>query len=190
MPIHAVVSAMDIGGILKRETATADARVRAIAQIEVAQDWSLRGNVKIVYDWTEEPTIDVLGQKIKLTGQADQKLKGIVTRLERALPRELAKLHLRDHVEKAWTQAFTSLQLNRANPPVWMRITPQVLQFGEYSVAGRTLLVRLGMKATTETFVGNRPADPQRVPLPPLLHLRQNRASSCCISLSSPTTRN
>jgi hypothetical protein len=166
MPIHAVVSAMDIGGILKRETATAHARVRAIARIEVAQDWSLRGKVNIVYDWTEEPTIDFLGQEIKLTSQADEKLKSVVTRLERTLPRELAKLHLRDKVETIWSQAFTSLQLNRTNPPVWMRITPQALQFGGYSVAGSALLVRLGMTATTETFVGNRPANPPRAPLP------------------------
>ena len=168
MPIRAVVSANDIGGILKRETAAGDARVRAIAQVDVAQDWSLRGKVNIVYDWTEEPTIDFLGQKIELTSQADEKLKGVVARLERTLPRELAKLQLRDNVERVWAQGFTSLQLNRTNPPVWMRITPQSLQFGDYSVGGGALLVRLGMKATTETFVGKRPVDPSPVPLPRL----------------------
>ena len=51
MPLHAVVSALDIGGILKRETATADARVRAIVRLDVAPDWSPRGTVSIAYDW-------------------------------------------------------------------------------------------------------------------------------------------
>ncbi|MEG3146464.1 DUF4403 family protein [Sphingomonas sp. RT2P30] len=166
MPLHAVVSAEDIGGILKRETATADAHVRVVVKLDVAPDWSPRGSIAIAYDWTDAPHIDFLGQRIEFTGKADAKLKGVIAGLERTLPRELAKLHFREQVAHAWASAFTSIELNEANPPVWMRITPQTLNYGGYTVSGRTLTLRLGMKAGTETFVGPQPADPKPTPLP------------------------
>ena len=166
MPLHAVVSAQDIGGILKRETAHADAHVRAIVRLDVAPDWSPRGRISIAYDWTDAPHVDFLGKRIEFTSKADAKLKGVIAQLERTLPRELARLRFRQQVAQAWASAFTSVELNKANPPVWMRITPQTLAYGGYAVSGRTLTLRLGMKAGTETFVGPRPADPRETPLP------------------------
>lgn len=173
MPIRAVVRAKDIGGILKQETATANAQVRAVARLSLDDRWNPRATMNIEYDWTDAPHVDFLGQRIEFTNAADSKLKGIVARLERTLPRELAKLNLRADIERLWGQAFTSLQLNRANPPVWMRITPQQLQYGGYTINGRRLELRLGMKARTETFVGDRPEDPARTPLPPLARLAE-----------------
>ncbi|MBD3730191.1 MAG: DUF4403 family protein [Sphingomonadales bacterium] len=167
MPIHVVVHARDIGGILKQETATADARLRAVARLNLAEDWNLTGKVDIQYDWTDAPHVDFLGQRIEFTDKADAQLARVIARLERTLPRELAKLNLRGQVEELWGQAFTSLQLNESNPPVWMRVTPQELQYGGYSLSGRRLNLKLGIRATTETFVGDRPPNPERTPLPP-----------------------
>jgi hypothetical protein len=166
MPLHAVVSAQDIGGVVKRETATADAQVRALVTLDLAPDWSPRGTVDIRYDWSDAPHIDILGQRIEFTSKADAKLAGVIAKLERTLPRELAKLSVREHVAAAWASAFTSLQLNRANPPVWMRVTPQALSYGGYAIVGQQLTLRLGMTARTETFVGPRPPDPAPTPLP------------------------
>jgi hypothetical protein len=166
MPLHAVVSAEDIGGLLKRETANADAHVRAVVRLDVAADWSPRGRITIAYDWVDAPHIDFLGQRVEFTSKADAKLKEVIAQLERTLPRELAKLHFREQVAHAWASAFTAVELNKADPPVWMRITPQTLAYGGYAVSGRTLTLKLGMKARTETFVGPRPVDPQATPLP------------------------
>ena len=168
MPISAVIHARDVGGLVKQETATARAQVRAIVHLDLAADWSLRGKVDIAYDWTQEPAVDVMGKHIVLTSKADTKLQGVVAKLERTLPAEIAKLQFRQQIENSWNSAFTSLLLNRDNPPVWMRVTPQELQYGGYSVQGRKLVLQLGMKALTETFVGDRPADPARIPLPPV----------------------
>ena len=166
MPISAVIQARDIGGLIKQETATAKAQVRAIVHMELNPDWSVRGKVNIVYDWTKEPAVDFMGKHIVLTSKADAKLQGVVAKLERTLPKELAKLPFRQLVHNSWNSAFTSLRLNRDNPPVWMKVTPQELQYGGYSVQGHSLVLTLGMKALTETFVGDRPADPARTPLP------------------------
>ena len=166
MPLHATISARDVGGVLSRETAEADARVRAVVRLDIARDWSPRAAVSIAYDWTDEPHVDFLGQRIEFTSKADAKLAGVVARLERTLPQELAKLQLREQIAQVWGAAFTSVQLNRANPPVWMRITPRQLSYGGYTISRNRVNLALGLTAVTETFVGDRPPDPQRRPLP------------------------
>ncbi|GHC92271.1 hypothetical protein GCM10019060_18050 [Novosphingobium pokkalii] len=168
LPLHATVRARDIAGVFKQETATGDAMVRAHVRLSLARDWKPRAALDIHYDWTNEPGIDFLGQRITFTSKADAKLKGVIAKLERTLPSELDKLHLDREISRAWASAFTSLELNHANPPVWMRVTPQELRYGGYAVEGQRLVLRLGMQAQTETFVGNRPPDPAVRPLPPL----------------------
>lgn len=168
LPVHAVLRARDIGGVLKQETATADARVQARVELDLAPDWRPRSKVDLAYRWTSPPTIEFLGQKIDLTQQADTKLKDVVTQLERTLPNELAKVNLRERAQQAWNAGFTSLQLNRSNPPVWMRVSPKGLQYGGYVVRNGQVTLRLALRAITETYVGDRPADPVRTPLPAL----------------------
>lgn len=171
MPVHATVHARDIGGVLRQETATADAQVQARVKLDIAPDWNPRGKVDLAYRWTAPPRVAFLGQQINLSDQADDKLKGVIAKLERTLPAELGELHMREQVQQAWDTAFTSLQLNRSNPPVWMRVSPQELQYGGYHIANNAVTLRLGLRAVTETFVGDRPPDPARRPLPPLRRL-------------------
>jgi hypothetical protein len=171
MPVHAVVHARDIGGVLKQETGTADARVQARIHLDLAADWTPTGKLDLAYRWTAPPRIVFLGQNINLSDQADAKLKNVIATLERTLPGQLAQLGVRQQVERAWKSAFTSLQLNRKRPPAWMRISPQELQYGGYTIADNRVTLRLGLRAITETFVGDRPADPPATPLPPLKRL-------------------
>lgn len=167
MPVSAVVSARDVGGIIKRETATGSAIVRALATLSINRNWSPAAKVSIAYDWIEPPGINLLGQRIKFAQKADAKLKTVIAGLERELPKELAKLRARDRLADTWKQAFTSIMLNRERPPVWMRVTPRSLGFAGYRVAGGQLQMRLTAEALTETFVGDRPPDPTPTPLPP-----------------------
>lgn len=167
-PVHADVKARDIGGILKQETATADAVASARMRITLDRNWNPVGKVDLGYKWTDQPHVDFLGQRIEFTKDADKELAKVIAKLERSLPRELGKLKLRSQIETMWGKAFTSLNLNPANPPVWMRVTPQELQYGGYTLTGTKLSLKLGMKARTETFVGDRPADPAKTPLPPM----------------------
>lgn len=102
MPLHAAISARDVGGVLSRETAEADARVRAVVRLDIARDWSPRATVSIAYDWTDEPHVDFLGQRIEFTSKADAKLAGVVERLERSLPQELGRLQLREQIAQVW----------------------------------------------------------------------------------------
>lgn len=166
MPISAEIQARDVGHMLT-ETATAAAEVRAHVRLGVAADWQPTAKVDIDYEWTERPGIQLLGRRFTFGGKADAKLAPVIARLERELPGELRKLHLHRELETAWEQAFTSLELNAQNPPVWLRVTPQRLSHGGYRIRNDRLVLRLGMEAWTETFIGEKPADPEPTPLPP-----------------------
>lgn len=168
LPIHARISARDVAGVLKGETATGSAMVQARITMDVAPDWRPHGTVRLHYEWTTPPGIDFLGQRISFTSQADEKLRPIVQRLEKQLPRELAKMHLHAQAEQLWKQAFVTLSINERDPPVWMRITPARIFYNGYTMRGRTIRLDLGMEATTETVVGDRPATPSPTPLPQL----------------------
>lgn len=168
IPINARITARDVGRVLKGETATGSAMAHVRIAFDIAPDWTPRAKVDLNYDWTTPPGIDFLGQRIAFTEQADEKLGPVVRDLERSLPAEIARLDLRRQVEGLWRRGFTTISLNQARPPVWMRITPQKLRYGRYSLNDRSLRLNLAIEAVTETFVGHRPADPAPTPLPPL----------------------
>lgn len=169
VPIHANISARDVGGVLKGETATGAAMAHARVRIELTPDWRTQGKARISYGWTKAPGIDFLGRRITFTDQADAKLKPVVRDVEREVNREIAKIDIRKQAADVWRQSFTALELNRENPPVWMRVTPQRILYGGYRIERDRMNLNLGLEAITETFVSGRPADPKPTPLPRLV---------------------
>jgi len=169
VPLTATISARDVGGVLKGETATGAAMAHARVRIELTSDWKTRGRARITYGWTKAPGIDFLGKRITFTDEADAKLKPVVAGVEREVNREIAKLDIRRQAADVWRQSFTTLELNRENPPVWMRVTPRRILYGGYRLNGQKLNLNLGIEGVTETFVSNRPADPAPTPLPKLV---------------------
>jgi len=169
MPLHATIAARDVGGALKGETATGAAMAHARVRIDLLPDWRTQGKARISYGWTKAPGIDFLGKRITFTDEADAKLKPVVRDVEREVNREIAKINIRKQAADVWRQSFTALELNRENPPVWMRVTPQRILYGGYRIEGDRMNLNLGLEAITETFVSGRPDDPTPTPLPRLI---------------------
>ncbi len=166
VPLNATIAARDVGGVLKGETATGAAMAHARVKIDITPDWRTRGTARISYGWTKAPGIDFLGKRITFTDEADAKLKPVVRDVEREVNREIARIDIRKQAADVWRQSFTALELNRENPPVWMRVTPQRILYGGYRMEGQRMRLNLGLEAITETFVAGRPADPAPTPLP------------------------
>ncbi|MDO9369181.1 MAG: DUF4403 family protein [Sphingopyxis sp.] len=169
MPLHATIAARDVGGVLKGETATGAAMAHARIRIDLLPDWRTQGKARISYGWTKAPGIDFLGKRITFTDEADAKLQPVVRDVEREVNREIAKIDIRKQAADVWRQSFTALELNRENPPVWMRVTPQRILYGGYRIEGDRMNLNLGLEAITETFVSGRPDDPTPTPLPRLV---------------------
>src|SRR5690606_9367319 len=89
VPLHARISARDVGGVLKGETATGAAMAHARIRIELTPDWRTRGKARVTYGWTRAPGIDFLGKRITFTDEADEKLKPVVASVEREVAREI-----------------------------------------------------------------------------------------------------
>ena len=167
MPVRAAISARNVGGVLKGETATGSAVVRADVRISMARDWRARAKVQISYGWTDPPGIDFLGQRIKFAQRADRELATVIAQLERDLQAEIDRVRVRPTVESAWKQGFAVINLNRERPPAWLRVTPTGLGLSSYAIRGRKLNLTIAAEAITETFVGDKPAKPEPTPLPP-----------------------
>lgn len=168
LPLSATIGARRVGGTPLRETATGSAMAHARIRLSLSPDWRARGSVDLSYGWRQPPGIDILGQRVTFTDEADAKLRPIVARLERELPRELARLDTRARVEALWRAGFATLALNARRPPVWLRLTPRKLFYGGFTLRDRAVRLDLGLEALTETHVGRRPAPADPTPLPPL----------------------
>jgi hypothetical protein len=166
MPIKAVVSARDVGGVLKGETATASANLRADVVLGLDPNWNASAKVNISYDWAEPPGIDFLGQRIEFARRADRELAGVIANLEREVRTEVARVNIKPVLNEAWKQGFTNIRLSSRNPPAWMRVTPQGMGLAGYSVDGRKVTLTVAVEALTETFVGDEPPAPKPTPLP------------------------
>jgi hypothetical protein len=167
MPLAAEIHVSDAKDRVFDKAATAAAEVRATVQLSLDDKWEPQAKINIDYAWTDKPGIRLVGTRFTFAGKADRALEPHVRALERTLPAELKKLHSRDLLEKVWQQGFTTESLNRENPPVWLRITPQALHVDPWIIKGRILTLPIAVSAITETFIGARPDAPPPTPLPP-----------------------
>lgn len=168
MPLSAAVSAQDIGGIIKQETATATALVTAELRPTLTPEGRLTARMQLAYDWQQEPGVTLMGQRIRFTEKIDRKLAPVLAKAETALTRELANTAIKDQLDDIWRQGFTVQQINKRNPEAWLRLTPQQLALGKIAVEGKTLHIDAVLNAIAEVKLGQAPQQPQPVPLPPI----------------------
>ena len=166
IPLAAVITARDIGGVIARETATASAMVTADLRPTLTADGQLSARIRLAYDWQQEPGVSLLGQRIRLTEQADEKLAPVLARAEADLSRRLAGLLVRERLAGLWRSGFLVESLNRRNPPTWLRLTPQGIGLGGITVEGKDLRIDAVLNALAEVHVGAAPSRPQPTPLP------------------------
>ena len=178
LPVKGTLAARDVAGMFKGETGTGAAEVALSLRLDLTPDWKLASTAKLDYRWTREPGIDFLGRRITFTSEADRELRPVKREVERIVARELARLPVKATAQDGWTKAHGVFVLNRENPAVWGRMTPQQFRFGGYTVQGRELILRLGLDGLFESFVGIKPDAAAPAPLPPLARRDKAQAKS------------
>ena len=166
MPVSATLEARDIGGLIERQATDAEALITADLLPTLGPDGQLSARIRLTYDWRTEPDVMVLGQRIRLTDQADKKLAPVLAKAEADLSRRLAALPVRTELEGLWRQAFTVQSINRRNPPAWLRLIPQSLAVDRISVDRQYLLIDAQLGAVAEVILGRQPGVPAATPLP------------------------
>lgn len=168
MPIKGEIEARDILGFIGTNEATGRATVTADVKLALAPDWTPVPRIDIRYSWQEEPGVRLARWRITFTRQTDRELAKLIEQLKAEIPKLIAEAHPQARVAAAWQKAHTTVELNRENPEVWMRVTPRGFGYGGYQVTGRNLRLLLEFEAGSETFVGPRPPDPEPGALPRL----------------------
>ena len=165
MPVNAKVSAKDVGGVLKSETADARADVRMEVRLDLGGDWRPDADVRIAYGWRQEPGVDFLGQRIGFASRADKELAGVMRRMERELEAAIERLDLRAQAEEVWAKGFT-VQRVESDPPTFLRVTPRAVGLERIRATRNEAILDLSVEALSEIFVGEEPHVPELTPLP------------------------
>ena len=166
MPVAATLEARDIGGVIARKGTEAEALITADLVPALTSEGRLTARIQLRYDWRQEPTVSVLGQQIRLTEKADEKLAPILAKVEAELPQRLARLPVRAELERLWRQGFTVQSVNRRNPAAWLRLTPQALAVDGIAVERQNLRIDVRLGALAEVVLGQQPTAPAATPLP------------------------
>jgi hypothetical protein len=168
IPINARVQARNIGGIIKRETATGSMLVTMHLRLSLSGDWRPSAKVDVNYAWRKKPGINVLDRRIEFTSRVDPEVRKIATQIERRLPRLINSLNARQKAQSIWREGFTSARA-KSDPEIWVSFKPEQIGYAGYTVRGGRLIVTLAARAQTKTIFGPRPDDPEITPLPSLM---------------------
>lgn len=169
MPVDAKITVKGRGEVGKniQSTATGSITATASAKVEIDENWRPTTQVSADYSWTNRIGVDVLGFRITFASKVDPKIEEAIESFKQKLPALLAALDLKSQAEKAWAQGFATIQMSTA-PDTWLQFTPTGVGYSGISVEGRTLRLRIMASGQVATFVGKKPPDPSKAPLPPL----------------------
>jgi Domain of unknown function (DUF4403) len=169
VPIDIKLTASGRGEIGKKIHQPASANMVANASVvfDVDENWQPIAEVTPSYNWTDPPHVWVLGFKITFADKVDPKLRDFISQFQQNMPSLMQNLKIRDLAEKYWNSAFTTIQVNEA-PPVWLRLYPDSVGYGGYSIGNGALNLTFMAGGKVATTVGEKPADPSLTPLPKL----------------------
>ena len=165
MPLAARIEVRDVGDVIKRETATAEALVTLRARLGVDEDWVLQPDLDIDYVWTKEPGLKFLGQHISLRKIADKKVSQMLPEVEAMLERKVREVNVRKEAEAAWQEAFATVSVNRKNPPVWINIEPRIVGADALEITQGEIGIDVMFGGELSLFVGDKPEAPVAIPL-------------------------
>lgn len=165
MPVTVNITAKKSG---VQETADGNATVTAAVQADIDGDWNPKATIIPDYHWDNTIGVQIFGIRITFADKVDPKIRDAIADIQGKLPGMLQDFKLKELVAKGWDKGFTSIQVNSA-PDVWLRFSPKTVGYNGYQVADGMIRLSLMAGGDAETFIGTKPADPAKVPLPSLV---------------------
>ena len=170
-PLFGTVSARGLRGLaaLVHGEAEGAMTVSATARPQLRPDWSVALDMREGFNWSEAPTLNVLGFHINLTRFVEPKIRSQLARVQADALASARKLDIRGKAETAWRHAFAIVQVSDT-PQVWLRTTPQSVAFAGMRAHGDVLEGAIEISGTAETLIGGEPAASTPAPLPRVGH--------------------
>lgn len=108
-------------------------------------------------DWSESPTMSVLGKNIPITYLATPALKMFKAKIEKTIDETIEKsMDFKPNVLEALEKISTPFQINDAYES-WLRINPIEIYASNAQLQGDNVLMNMGLKCTMETLIGRQP---------------------------------
>lgn len=144
--------------------------------------WGLAMNPEASFRWDKDPVIRLfgfipVGIKSVLTKIMDDQIKTQVN----SISGQLEGSELREKATKMWESSFKPIQLSKPQD-IWLRLSMEQANFSGINISNNIMTASVGVKASTEVFVGGEPAPLQVTPLP-VLGLEKPSSSGFKISL-------
>lgn len=169
LPVSANITVRGRGEVGKHIQESANGSVTAAATVkaEIGGDWNPTATVDADYTWNDRIGVDVLGFRITFASKVDPKIREAIESFKAKIPALLAKVDVRAMAERGWRAAHAVVQVGSA-PDIWLRIAPRSVGFDGLRIEGRNLTTNIMLTGDAATFVGERPAAAEPLPLPAL----------------------
>ncbi|MGS2763500.1 DUF4403 family protein [Sinomicrobium sp. M5D2P9] len=158
-----------------------DGTVTLISDVGLV-NWELRTNTKLKsLVWNEEPTMNVMGQKLPVTGLVNSAVVLLKTVIEGNIDHAIKEsLDFKPNVLDALEKICTPFQMSETYES-WLRIIPEELYTTDASLIDQAIVFKMGMKCAMETIIGEKPVskfDKENIVLKPVSKIPESVTAS------------
>lgn len=151
----------------KYEDTNFDMDLAFSTKVTVDPSWSVRTTTASNgYNWVSKPVLKLGGFEIPITGVVEKVIDYQLPMLTKLIDDEVGKnLNLKPMVQQAWNTLSTPIEVSR-DLKAWLKIKPKELVMTPLSTKNNNLRFALGLRAETETVIGQAPTKeaPAKVP--------------------------
>ena len=177
-PIKAKVSAK--AGI--RETAEAEAKIKARVKPSIDSNWQMKLDVDPDFSWDKRPTLKLFNFiKVTIGSKVEPKIREEMDSKIAEIPNAIAELKLRGRVESAWLEIQKPHKIHD-NPNTYFYFVPSSVGFSGFDIEANILKTALSVSGKTHVVVSDISPVVSPLPLPELSEI-QNPSASFNINL-------
>lgn len=127
-------------------------------KVSINPDWSVSTfTSENGFTWVSKPVIKIGGFEIPITTIVEKIIDQQQPEIAKIIDDQVrGKINLKPYVTQAWQQVQAPILINDEYK-TWLKITPQELQMTPITNKGANLRVGIGLKAITETVIGDKP---------------------------------
>lgn len=158
IPLHASISARDIGGVIASETATADVTIFVTGTPGLDSDWNPVLELETDFRWDNRPTLELFGfVDVTIGSKVEPRLRERLERLEDEVGEMLPALGVRERVAKAWREIQDPVRLSES-PEAYLLFRPARVGFSGIQIAENRLRTYVGVEGNTNVVIGPKPS--------------------------------
>lgn len=148
--------------------------VHFISKLSVAKDWQVRTHTSANgFDWITKPVLKIGFLEFSLASIAGRIIDKQQDRLAQQIDQQIEqKLDIKNQIEQGWQRLQQPVLLSKPHN-VWLTIMPSELLMTPVNGKGKLATAMLGVKAYTETVIGQKPEITISQAVPPLQMVKE-----------------